>query len=363
MTNLCRAATRFFLAVMLTLCALPAAMAHETTRSYVTLSRDGTEVTAQFRIAFRDIEVAVWMDENLDGMITWGETKQRLEAIAAYVGAAFLLDAGGACTLSQTAADASSTGGIDYLDLDFKGVCPDAIAPLKVVSRLFTEIDPDHRMFLTASAGSATTTTLLSASNPEVTVSGETGGLLMSFFSYFKSGVDHLMGGADHLVFLLVLMLPAVGSGLNGRKAALGVIAALTGFTLAHALTLTAAATDLLRPPSTIIEILIALSIVITAIDNIRPFIPAPRAAVAAFFGIIHGFGFASALGVLQLSGSGLAVALVGFNLGIEAAQIAVVLIVLPILYLAGKGRLMVLLGSLAAVAVGLYWVWQRAGI
>ena len=151
-----------------------------------------------------------------------------------------------------------------------------------------------------------------------------------------------------------------IGSGLTARKATFGVVAALTGFTLAHALTLTAAATNLLRPPSTLIEILIALSIVITAIDNIRPFIPAPRAAVAAFFGIIHGFGFASALGVLQLSGGGLAVALVGFNLGIEVAQIAVVLVALPILYLAGKGQLTLRLGSFAAVGIGLYWVWQR---
>ena len=351
----------YCLAVMMT-CASSLAQAHETTRSYVTLLREGADITAQFRIAFRDIEVAVWMDENLDGNITWAETKQRLDAISAYVLSAFSLESGGACTLKLDRPDVSAEGGIEYLDLQFKGACPDALAPLKISSRLFIEIDPDHRMFLSAKGGDATTTTLLSASSPEVIVSSETGGLRLSFFSYFKSGIEHLMGGADHLVFLFVLMLPALVSGTQGRKAALGVVAALTGFTLAHALTLTAAATNLLRPPTTIIEILIALSIVVTAIDNIRPFIPAPRAAVAAFFGIIHGFGFASALGVLQLTGAGLAVALVGFNLGIELAQVAVVLIALPILYLAGKGQLILRLGSFAAVCIGLYWVWQRVG-
>ena len=144
--------------------------------------------------------------------------------------------------------------------------------------------------------------------------------------SYFRSGVEHLMGGPDHLVFLLALMLPAVCVAGGAGRAALGVLTAVTGFTLAHALTLTAATTELLRPPTDLINMLIALSIVITAADNVRPFIPAPRAAVAAFFGIIHGFGFASALGALQLTGAGLAVALVGFNLGIEAAQVGVVL-------------------------------------
>ena len=362
MNGIHRLIAGYCLAVMM-ICAGSLAQAHETTRSYVTLLRDGANITAQFRIAFRDIEVAVWMDENLDGNITWGETKQRLDAISAYVLSAFSLDSGGACSLKLDRPDVSAEGGVEYLDLQFKGACPDALTPLKISSRLFIEIDPDHRMFLSANSGIATTTTLLSASSPEVIVSNETGGLWRSFFSYFKSGIDHLMGGADHLVFLFVLMLPAVGYGTQGRKAALGVVAALTGFTLAHALTLTAAATNLLRPPSSIIEILIALSIVVTALDNIRPFIPAPRAAVASFFGIIHGFGFASALGVLQLTKGGLAVALVGFNLGIELAQIAVVLFALPILYLAEKGRIILRVGSFTAIGIGLFWVWQRLGV
>ena len=350
------------LAIIMTFAASQAG-AHETTRSYVTLTRDGPNITAEFRIAFRDIEVAAWMDENLDGNITWGETKQRLDAISAYVLSAFSLDAGGACTLKLDDPDVSAEGGIDYLVLHFKGLCPDALTPLKITSRLFIEIDPDHRMFLTASSDGATTTTILSAATPDVTISATTSGLWHSFASYFISGIEHLMGGADHLVFLFVLMLPAVASGSTPRRAAIGVVAALTGFTLAHALTLTAAATDLLKPPAAVIEILIAVSIIITAIDNVRPFIPAPRAAVAAFFGIIHGFGFASALGVLQLSGTGLAVALVGFNLGIEIAQIAVVLVTLPILYLIGKGQLVMRLGGFGAVCAGLYWVWQRVGI
>ena len=350
------------LAVVLTFAAL-VADAHETTRSYVTLSRDGSNLTADVRIAFRDIEVAAWMDENLDGNITWGETKQRLNAISAYVLSALSLHAGGACTLKLTDPDVSAEGGIDFLVLHFTGSCPDASAPLKITSRLFIEIDPDHRMFLTAQSDGATTTTILSAASPDVELGANTSGLRNSFASYFISGIEHLMGGADHLVFLFVLMLPAVASGSAPRRAVIGVITALTGFTLAHALTLTAAATDLLKPPTAIIEILIAVSIIITAIDNVRPFIPAPRAAVAAFFGIIHGFGFASALGVLQLGGAGLATALVGFNLGIEIAQVAVVLAILPVLYLIGKGQLVMRLGSLAAVCAGLFWVWQRVGL
>ncbi len=349
---------RLCCALLLVLGLTGAALAHETTRSYVTLTQDGATVTADLRIAFRDIEVAVWIDEDLDGQITWGETTRRIDALSAYVASAFTLDAGGNCPLSRTNAGASDSGGIEYLDLSFTARCPDATAPLRATSRLFADIDPDHRVFLTANLGRGTTTTLLSTARNAVDLTGTGGG--GSFASYFAEGIRHLLGGADHLVFLLVLILPAVASGANPRKAALGVLSAVTGFTLAHALTLTAATTTLLRPPTALIEILIALSIVITASDNLRPFIPAPRAAVAAFFGLIHGFGFATALAALQLSGAGFATALIGFNLGIEAAQIGVVLVTLPALYMLGQGRALLWLGSLAAIAIGVYWVAVR---
>ncbi|MBA3324956.1 MAG: HupE/UreJ family protein [Rhodobacteraceae bacterium] len=355
---------RIALAALLTVTSVTtgvgSAVAHETTRSFVTLDRDGQDVETLLRVAFRDIEVVAWMDENLDGSITWGETRRRLDAVETYVRAGFSLEAGGVCDLTRVGADASSSGGIEYLDLRFQARCPSADAPLTARSRLFTEIDPAHRMFLQASVDQETTTTVLSAAEPSVEFRGDASGRVASFLSYFRSGVEHLMAGPDHLVFLLVLMLPAVCAQGGARKAALGVLTAVTGFTLAHALTLSAATTELLRPPATLIEILIPLSIVITAADNIRPFIPAPRAAVAAFFGLVHGFGFASALGALQLTGSGLAVALLGFNLGIEAAQVGVVLAAMPALYMLSGGRLLLRAGSAAAIAVGLWWLAIR---
>jgi len=333
------------------------AAAHETTRSYVRLEREGGDVEARLRVAFRDIEVVAWMDEDLDGRITWGETRRRLDVVDAYVRSGFSLQAGGGCELRRVGAGASTSAGIAYLDLDYRGRCPDAAAPLTVRSELLTEIDPDHRTFLQASLGGAVSSTMLSSASPSATLEGDTGGIAGSFLGYFRAGVDHLMGGADHLVFLLALMLPAVSAAGTARKAALGVLAAVTGFTVAHALTLTAAATELLRPPASLVEALIALSIVVTAADNVRPFIPAPRAAVAALFGTIHGFGFASALGTLQLTGAGLATALVGFNLGIEAAQVAVVLVVLPALCMLGRGRSLLWGGSAAAGAAGGWWL------
>lgn len=338
------------------------AQAHETTRSYLAIARDAQSVTANLRVAFRDIEVAVWLDDNLDGLITWQETVARLPAVQAYVLSNITFDAGGTCTMAVQDAGVSVQGGVDYLDLGLTGTCPDATAVLAAQSRLFADIDPDHRLFLSAQTGGAATSVILGRGAPGAQLNGDTGGAFTAFATYFRMGIAHLAGGADHLLFLLVLMLPAISTAGNARRAAMGVVLAVTGFTLAHALTLTAATLQVLRPPTGIIEVLIALSIVVTAADNIRPFIPAPRAAVAAFFGLIHGFGFATVLGGLDLSGSDLVLALVGFNLGIEAAQIAAVLIVMPALYMLRGGRLLVVSGSLVAGAAGLVWVWARIG-
>jgi len=336
------------------------AQAHETTRSYLALTRDAAMVTANLRVAFRDIEVAVWLDDNLDGQITWAETTARLPAAQAYVLANIDLAAGGTCAMAAQDAGVSAQGGVAYLDLSFAGTCPDATAALVAESRLFGDIDPDHRLFLSAQTGGVATSAILGRDAPRAQLDGNTGGAFAAFLMYFRMGVDHLAGGADHLLFLLVLMLPAVATPGDARRAGMGVLLAITGFTLAHALTLTAATLQVLRPPTGVIEVLIALSIVVTALDNIRPFIPAPRAAVAAFFGLIHGFGFASVLGGLDLSGGQLALALVGFNLGIEAAQIVAVMIIMPALYMLRAGRLLVWAGSMAAGLAGMVWVWVR---
>ena len=357
------------------------AQAHETTRSYLTLTRDGATVNADLRVAFRDIEVAVWMDENLDGQITWGEVRQRQQAIVAYLAARLSLTAGGACPLTLRDSGASASGGVDYLDLALTGTCPQANTPLTLATAVFLDIDPDHRMFVTAPAAGQTVNAMLRASDPQITLTPQSGGWGNTFLRYLQAGAEHLLGGPDHIVFLIVLILPAIygarfggaqsggaqsGGAQSGRAqsgiapAIRGVLAAVTGFTLAHALTLTAAATQVLRPPTGLIECCIALSIILTAIDNIWPFIPAPRAAVAAIFGLFHGFGFASALDALHLQGADFGLALLGFNLGIEAAQVGLVLILFAPLYVLSRGRWPLLTGSGLAILAGGYWLVLR---
>ena len=156
-----------------------------------------------------------------------------------------------------------------------------------------------------------------------------------AFFAFGRSGIEHILTGWDHLLFLICLIAPF---GQLGRLRHLLLI--VTGFTVAHSVTLVAAAlghapTALWFVP--LVEGVVALSILYTAIENLISASVVRRAVLAFGFGLFHGFGFAFALGEsLAFAGDHLPLALFSFNLGVEAGQAAVVLAVIPILHLLG---------------------------
>jgi hypothetical protein len=147
---------------------------------------------------------------------------------------------------------------------------------------------------------------------------------------FFHEGFLHILGGIDHLLFLLCLVLPL--------REPWPVVKAITAFTVAHSITLAAASLGLIPSPlwfSSAVEALIALSIVFLALENILRSGFRRRWVSAFAFGLVHGFGFASALGdSLQFAQGQLLVALASFNLGVEFGQLAVLVVVLPLIAL-----------------------------
>ena len=163
-----------------------------------------------------------------------------------------------------------------------------------------------------------------------------------AFADYVREGVWHIWIGYDHILFLLSLLLPAVlvrrdngwHAVRNFRPACNSVLKIVTVFTLAHSITLWLAVMGYVTLPSRLVEATIALSIVITALNNLYPVLPFPGWAIAFVFGLVHGFGFANVLLDLGLSNATLAVALLGFNVGVELGQIAIVLVFLPLAFM-----------------------------
>ena len=194
-----------------------------------------------------------------------------------------------------------------------------------------------------------------------------------TFTEYLQAGISNIWGGIDHLLFLLSLLLPAVLLRQNGhwraqpcaRPAFLSILKVVTAFTLAHSITLSLAAFDVVRLPSRLTESIIAASIIIAALNNLFPVITEARARIAFAFGLLHGFGFASVLADMGLPNGARLLSLVAFNLGIECGQLAVVLLVMPLIYSVRRAtlyqRAVLPLGSAAIALLATVWLMQRA--
>jgi hydrogenase/urease accessory protein HupE len=148
----------------------------------------------------------------------------------------------------------------------------------------------------------------------------------MSVGSFFFLGVEHIVTGYDHLLFLLALIL------CGGNVIQL--LKIITAFTLAHSLTLAAAALNIITLPSVLVEAVIALSIAYVAFENLYPrYAISRRWTISFVFGLMHGFGFSSVLREIGLPQDNLIWSLLNFNLGVEAGQLAAVALVLPALF------------------------------
>jgi hypothetical protein len=191
------------------------------------------------------------------------------------------------------------------------------------------------------------------------------------FAAAFRLGMRHIAEGTDHLLFLLVLLLPAplLASAARWSRCAgvrgslLNIVRIVTAFTLGHSLTLALSAFGLVSLPSRPVEVLIAVSILISAIHALRPLFPGREPAIAAFFGLIHGLAFASALNSLGFGGWYRLVSVLGFNLGIETMQLAVVAATLPSLLLLSRTRAYSTLriaSALFAVIASSAWIAER---
>jgi hypothetical protein len=191
------------------------------------------------------------------------------------------------------------------------------------------------------------------------------------FAGAFRLGVRHIAEGTDHLLFLLTLLLPAplfASAGRWSRTATVGqsmtqIIRIVTAFTLGHSLTLLLSAFGVLHLPSRPVEILIAVSILISAIHAMRPIFPGREAVITAFFGLIHGLAFASALSDLGFGQWYRFVSVLAFNLGIEAMQLAVIVAALPSIILLSRTvtyKFVRVGGALFATVVSVGWIIER---
>ncbi|MDH5257723.1 MAG: HupE/UreJ family protein, partial [Gammaproteobacteria bacterium] len=193
-----------------------------------------------------------------------------------------------------------------------------------------------------------------------------------TFFRFLSEGIWHIWIGFDHMLFLISLLLPAVllryrknWIGIKNFSSALSeVIKVVTAFTVAHSLTLSLVMFEQISLPVMFVESIIAFSVIVVALNNLYPLLSQKRWLLGLFFGLIHGFGFANVLSELELGSNALFMTMLGFNIGVEIGQLAIVLVFMPVAYLLRNGwfyqNVFFKFGSVSIAGMGCIWFVQR---
>ncbi len=369
-----------FAAVAALLCVAGVGQAHKLSDSYLTLrlaDRGGT-FSGQWDIALRDLDYAIGIDSNHDGEITWGELRAAEQRITSYAFGRLSLESiargdRDSCTIQPERLLVDEHVDGHYAVLRFAAQCQARPVQLAVHYSLLFDVDPTHRGLLQIAAGPLSQAAVLPRESPSVAIDLDSPQRWRQFTEFVTEGVWHIWKGFDHILFLLTLLFPAVIVYRAGRWEARGswkasavdILKVVTAFTAAHSLTLSLAVLDLIHAPSRLVESAIAATVLLGALNNLFPVVLERRWLVAFVFGLVHGLGFASVLSDLGLSGTNLALALVGFNGGVELGQFAIVMLFLPIAVLVRDTvfyrRVFVPVGSGIIGAVAALWLISRA--
>ena len=320
-----------WLAFLLVLVSARSAAAHVIGVSRGEYTPEGARLRAEITLRADDAILAVpGLDADGDGHLSQQELEGARAALAAAFFDALAVDADGeTCTptLEEAALDAP-----DGVRLRASYACPREPSRLRLRFGFLERMASDHRHLATVHLAKGDVDVLAVLARPELTVDVG-GGASYGFASLLRGGVEHILTGADHLAFLLALLLG--GTLVADRRLHVGaLVAMLTAFTVGHSASLALAALTGIAPGSRLVEPAVALSVAYVGAENLFTRSVRHRWMLTLPFGFIHGFAFAGGLLPLGLPRAQLPLALLGFNLGVEAGQLLVLAVLLPPLVL-----------------------------
>lgn len=355
--------------LILGLLQLPArpALAHSQSYGYLDLALDGPRAEGRFQAAVRDLDRLYHLDSNGDGSITWGEVRLREAEIAsAALKTIALASPSGSCNLTPGPLLTEAHGGESYLVMPFTSDC-DATLALTLGYSFLDGFDARHRGLATLKDQQGQVRNVVIATGERgISLGSAARGLPQEMASFVVHGFHHILIGYDHILFVLTLLIGTAMQqrGQSLRRTFIETAKVVTAFTLSHSVTLGLAALGVLVVPVTLAESLIAATIAIAAVNNIWPLLTTRLWLVALGFGLIHGVGFANVLSDLGLPRDNLLLTLLAFNIGVEAGQLAVVAIALPVIAYAARlaiSRAAMPAANFAITALALMWLSDRA--
>lgn len=351
------------------------ANAHQLSTAYLQSTVDDKGVLhGELQVPLYDLEQALALDNDGNGKLLWSELQLRETDVSAYLAHHLDISRGEkTCTvILPTPWKIDTHFNEGYLALPVRAQCA-LSGEIKISYDAFFDEDSQHKLIVNFNRDnkSPSESRVISVDQPNITFNAESGDRLASFREFIYQGVIHIWEGTDHVLFLLSLLLTCVLTRQAGqwvgkkniREIVIHTTWVVTAFTLAHSITLTATALDLLHFSSRWVEAGIALSVVFAALNNIFPVVL--RVGLLTFgFGLLHGMGFAGALGELGIPADEQLLTILAFNLGVELGQMAIVLAVLPILIAVRNkfwySRYSVTAISIVIALIASQWVIER---
>ena len=338
------------------------AKAHTASTGYLTIETNGDQPRGTVKIEILDINRIVPLDANFDGKITWGETKAARSVLEGKIltHLKFSQANKAPCTPELENINPEQINNSYYLAFSWNAACSFSQAdPVTLNYDLLFDIDRSHVAIATIDRGEPI---IFKYGDSSTSLKVESPSRLKQVGSFLWQGIWHIFIGYDHILFILTLVLAVIKASSGNFFYQL--LKVITAFTIAHSLTLFLVATGAISLPSQLVESVIALSIVLGAINNLWPFLPGTTATLAFVFGLIHGFGFASVLQELNPSAGSLVISVLSFNVGVEFGQIVIVAVALPVFTLARRAGYfdfwIYKLGSIAVSLVSLIWLFER---
>lgn len=359
-----------FVCLLCLLLVLPVlAAAHQSGNSYVRINSDVQGFTVQLDFAVRDLNGLLQVPTAEQKAITRDELNKVQAGLASLIGNSLQIEVDGKplSLAFQSQEVVLHNDGLYVRQLHAAQALPRDAAYLLVRYGFFNEDEKIARAFLKLTAGALEQSAVLDARHAVQRLALREIALAEALWTYAREGTLHIWSGLDHILFVLCLLLPGLSLGKTGpRPVAVYALKVITAFTLAHSVTLAAAALDWIALPDKFIESAIAASIMLSALINLRQGEGKQHWKLAFVFGLIHGMGFANGLRELGLSSSHFIETLLAFNVGVEFGQLVVVagvgLLLLPVL---GKPKIIQWiqrLGSAGILFTATVWLIARTG-
>lgn len=330
------------------------AVAHPLSVSYAHVQVEAERIVMTIRLPLDDMDLLLRIDRDVDGTVRDDEIAAAGPLLGRYLTERLNVRADGVTlspTLQRTARWADSTG-FPYVETILSYPTEREASALALQATILSDLYRDHRTIAEIVRGERRDEFVFQHGN---TFEAANNGWWQTARTFLLLGIEHILTGYDHLLFLLALLV--AGRGIRQ------LVAIVTSFTVAHSLTLAIATFGLVEPSPRLIEAAIALSIAYVGLENLLRSDVRGRWRLTFVFGLVHGFGFANVLREMELPRAALASSLFTFNAGVELGQLAVLLIAWPALRAVQRSayaRPITQAVSVVVIAFGLVWFVQR---